>query len=201
MPQGRLNDRRCIATGAPLGPDARALRFVRSPEGEAVPDLALRLPGRGAWVSAQRSAVEAAVRRNAFSRAFKAPTAVPEPAEGFAARIEALLAERALSRLGLARKAGALFAGFEAVRERLPGLCAYLSPADAAEDGVNKIVARLAATSPATHIRLPATSEAVSAAIGEVGAVHLGLAAGGAGRAAAEAAAVWAAYTENPPAT
>ena len=46
-------------------------------------DLRHKLPGRGVWVSAQAEAVEEAVRRKLFSRAFKAeakvsPTLVEE---------------------------------------------------------------------------------------------------------------------------
>ncbi|MEM6662503.1 MAG: DUF448 domain-containing protein, partial [Pseudomonadota bacterium] len=44
-------ERRCIATGE-TGATDRLIRFVLAPEGGLVPDLAARLPGRGAWLTA-----------------------------------------------------------------------------------------------------------------------------------------------------
>lgn len=171
-----------------------ALRFVRGPDGAVVPDLAGKLPGRGAWCAPTRSAVTLAARRGAFARSFKDQASVPGGPDAFAESIAGLLAERALSQLGLARRAGQLFAGFEAVRERGPELCAYLTPSDASGDGVAKVAAKVAATGAVPHLALPVTAEALSAAIGEVGAVHVGLARGKAGRAAMEAAALWTGY-------
>ena len=49
--------RTCIATGEQGAPE-RMIRFVVGPEGDVVPDLARRLPGRGLWVQAERAAVE-----------------------------------------------------------------------------------------------------------------------------------------------
>ena len=49
--------RTCIATGEEAAPE-RMIRFVVGPEGDAVPDLARRLPGRGMWVRAERAALE-----------------------------------------------------------------------------------------------------------------------------------------------
>ena len=63
--------RTCIATGETGAPD-RMIRFVVGPEGDVVPDLARRLPGRGLWVKAERSAVERAVAKNLFARAARA---------------------------------------------------------------------------------------------------------------------------------
>ena len=52
------------------------IRFVLSPDSQVTPDLAARLPGRGAWVTASREAIELAVKKGAFSRAFKAQVKV-----------------------------------------------------------------------------------------------------------------------------
>ena len=54
--------RTCIATGETGAPE-RMIRFVVGPEGDVVPDLARRLPGRGLWVKAERAAVERAVAK------------------------------------------------------------------------------------------------------------------------------------------
>ena len=79
---GRRKDRngpgrRCIVTGVSGGTD-RMIRFVLSPAGEVVPDIAGKLPGRGAWVTSDRASVQQAVKRKAFSRAFRKQVTVPE---------------------------------------------------------------------------------------------------------------------------
>src|ERR1700748_1518034 len=62
------NGRRCIAT-MESRPAAELIRFVLSPDGEVTPGVGARLPGRGAWVTATRSAVDLAVKKGAFARA------------------------------------------------------------------------------------------------------------------------------------
>ena len=71
-PGGSPRVRRCCATGETAPPEGM-IRFVRAPSGEPVADLAERLPGRGAWVAARRGALQQAVARRAFARAFAAP--------------------------------------------------------------------------------------------------------------------------------
>src|SRR4029450_1233450 len=83
--------RTCIATGETGAPE-RMIRFVVGPEGDVVPDLARRLPGRGLWVKAERAAVERAVAKNLFARAARASV---KPAADLAERVERLLLERA----------------------------------------------------------------------------------------------------------
>src|SRR5882724_11710040 len=51
-PAGPL--RTCIVTGEEGTPE-RMIRFVVGPQGEVVPDLARKLPGRGLWVRAGRA--------------------------------------------------------------------------------------------------------------------------------------------------
>ena len=46
-----MAERTCITTGQTLTPH-KLIRFVAAPDGYAVADLAGRLPGRGAWVTA-----------------------------------------------------------------------------------------------------------------------------------------------------
>jgi predicted RNA-binding protein YlxR (DUF448 family) len=64
---------------------------VVSPDGEIAPDILEKLPGRGIWVSADRDAIETAVKKNLFARAAKAQVRVPED---LADRVEAGLARR-----------------------------------------------------------------------------------------------------------
>jgi predicted RNA-binding protein YlxR (DUF448 family) len=107
--------RRCIVTGR-SGETTDLVRFVLSPDGAVTPDLAERLPGRGAWVRAERDILAQAIRRNAFSRAFRTaakadPALVETVAQGLTARLVAAI--------GLARRAGSAICGFDKVRARL----------------------------------------------------------------------------------
>jgi predicted RNA-binding protein YlxR (DUF448 family) len=74
-------ERRCIVTGD-VQPKAGLVRFVVSPEGMVVPDLAGKLPGRGIWVTADRTAIETAAKKGLFSRAARMPVTVPEGLAG-----------------------------------------------------------------------------------------------------------------------
>lgn len=131
--------RTCIATGETGAPE-RMIRFVVGPEGDVVPDLARRLPGRGLWVKAERSAVERAVAKNLFARAARASI---KPAGDLAERVERLLLERALADLGRARRAGRAVAGFvkveQMVGQRRAGLLVVADEADG--DGLGKLKA------------------------------------------------------------
>ena len=49
-------ERRCIVTGD-VQPKAGLVRFVVGPDGQIVPDLADKLPGRGIWVTADRGLI------------------------------------------------------------------------------------------------------------------------------------------------
>ncbi len=105
-------ERRCIVTGD-VQPKAGLVRFVVGPEGQLVPDLAEKLPGRGIWVTADRAAIEKAAKKGLFARAAKAPVTVPENLGDI---VEAGLARRVVDHISLARKAGRAVAGFEKVK-------------------------------------------------------------------------------------
>jgi hypothetical protein len=129
--------RTCIATGE-VGAPERMIRFVVGPQGDVVPDLARRLPGRGMWVRAERAAVERAVAKNLFARAARASV---KPAADLPERVERLLLERALSDLGRARRAGRAVAGFvkveQMIGQRRAGLLVVADDADG--DGLAKL--------------------------------------------------------------
>jgi len=63
-------ERRDIVSGETMA-ESRLIRFVMGPDGDVVPDLARKLPGRGIWVAANRLSVETAARENLFSRSAK----------------------------------------------------------------------------------------------------------------------------------
>jgi predicted RNA-binding protein YlxR (DUF448 family) len=129
--------RRCIATGT-IGERSRLLRFVVSPDGELVPDVASNLPGRGLWLTPRRDIVERAVATRRFARAARRPVSVPS---GLADRVEVLLAQRCCDAIGLARRAGLAVAGFEKVSEAIRAAKAALvvSALDGAAGGRAKI--------------------------------------------------------------
>jgi ribosomal protein L30E len=103
-----------------------------------VPDLGERLPGRGAWVTADASALAQVVRKNLFSRAFKAQAKVPPD---LPSQIEQGLARRLVDAIAMARKAGLVTMGFDAVKARLKAgsVAALIEAADGAEGGKGKL--------------------------------------------------------------
>jgi len=134
----RGRERRCIVSNESL-PEARLIRFAVAPDGVVTPDVAAKLPGRGAWVRADRASIDQAVRKGAFARAFKAQ--VKAPAE-LAEQVEALLARRCLDHLGLARRAGAIAIGATQVEAaiRAQPLHVLIEAADGAEEGREKLM-------------------------------------------------------------
>ena len=108
-------ERRCIATGE-VQPKRGLIRFAVSPDGVLVPDILEKLPGRGIWVAAERSALESAVTKGLFARAARQQIKVPET---LIDDVEAGLAKRLIDGISMARKAGRAVAGFEKVKDWL----------------------------------------------------------------------------------
>jgi predicted RNA-binding protein YlxR (DUF448 family) len=136
-PKGPM--RRCIATGEVLDKD-RLIRFGISPEGVVVPDIAERLPGRGLWVTADKSALDTAIAKNAFSRAARRNTKVPPD---LAEQVAKLLRCRLVDMIGIARRAGVAIAGFDKVETAASRrkLAAVLVGSDSGKDGRRKLEA------------------------------------------------------------
>ena len=167
-------ERRCIVTGEVL-PEARLLRFVLAPDGQIVPDVEARLPGRGLWVRADRGTIAQAVAKRLFARAAKAPaaadSALPE-------RAEARLVERLLAHLGLARRAGELILGFDQVDKALrsespPAI--VIEAMDAAPDGRRKLQAAATARGHVPFVIGALTNVELSLALGRENVVHAAL--------------------------
>ncbi|MEM9668367.1 MAG: RNA-binding protein [Pseudomonadota bacterium] len=119
-------------------PQSEMVRFARSPDGIAVPDLAAKLPGRGVWVTAHRDAIRDAVEKRVFSRGFKMETGADGTLDD---QVENLLVKRLQSTLGLAKKAGEIILGFDQVKAKLeksrPGV--LIAASDSSSDGRNKL--------------------------------------------------------------
>ncbi|MEA2942465.1 MAG: uncharacterized protein QOD09_2994 [Bradyrhizobium sp.] len=177
---GAGTERLCVSTRK-VKPVSDMVRFVVGPEGEAVPDLKGKLPGRGVWVTATRTALAEAVRRNAFGRGFGRP--VKSPANLVEAT-ERLLERAALDALAVAGKAGQVVTGFGKVEAALArdNVVAVLHASDAAADGVRKISGavrrRTAADRREVGIIATFASAQLDLALGRPNVVHAALLAG-----------------------
>jgi uncharacterized protein len=161
--------RRCFVTGE-VRPKAELVRFVVSPEGAIVPDIAGRLPGRGLWLTARRDIVATAVAKRLFGRAARRPVIVDDV---LADRVEALLVARCRDLIGLARRAGEAAMGFVKVERMLAAGVAglLLGASDGARDGRGKLRAR----APDLPERACLTASELGAAFGRDWAVHAAL--------------------------
>lgn len=108
-------DRKCIATGE-VQPKYGLIRFVAGPDDRVVPDILGKLPGRGFYVAADRSALKRAVDKKLFARGAKQPVTVPD---GLIDEVETQLARRVVDLISLQRKAGKAVAGYEKVKSWL----------------------------------------------------------------------------------
>ena len=156
--------------------ESRLIRFVAGPDGMVAPDLGRKLPGRGMWVEASRASVDAAVKKNLFSRSAKAPL---RPAADLSDTVESLLFRRCLDQLGLARREGVLISGFEKSAATIrSGKAAWLIEAsDGASDGRGKLVAL--ARHQTTKVCGAFSANDLSLALGLENAIHAVLLAGG----------------------
>jgi predicted RNA-binding protein YlxR (DUF448 family) len=162
--------RRCIASGR-TGPRDSFLRFVSGPDETVVPDIDGKLPGRGLWLTVSRAALDEAIAKNAFSKAARAKLKAPD---GLAETVDRLLLRRALEGLSLAKRAGAVAAGFTKAKALIDkggaGLVVEALDASRAER------ARLGGRDIETVTGLSA--EDMGAALGRDNAVHVALRAG-----------------------
>ena len=126
-------------------------------------------------MKASRAAAAQAVKKRAFSRGFKRPVEAPKD---LADRLEALIAQRLVEAVSLARKAGLGVTGFEKVKARLKGgaVGALFAAADGAADGWAKLAA-LAGDTPLVDVM---TADELGRAFGRDRAVHAALDPGGA---------------------
>ena len=158
--------------------ESRLIRFVAGPDGQVVPDLARKLPGRGLWVAADRASIQTAASKNLFARAAKAPIkAAPDLAD----TLEALLHRRALEQLGLARREGVLISGFEKAAAAIrSGRAAFLIEAsDGSADGRGKLLALARHQAAPPRVVGLFSAEDLSLALGLENAIHAVLLAGG----------------------
>jgi predicted RNA-binding protein YlxR (DUF448 family) len=174
---------RMCAVSREVRPIGELIRFVVSPQGEVIPDLKRKLPGRGLWVSASRRTVAEAVRRNQFSRGFKREV---RAAPTLPADTEALLVRSAAEALAMAAKAGQVVSGFSKVEGVLQqgGAKALIHASDGAADGIRKLdaILRQRDGNSGDSLEMPIVSVLTSAeldlALGRSNVIHAALLAG-----------------------
>ncbi|MBI5323341.1 RNA-binding protein [Bradyrhizobium sp.] len=182
---------RMCAVSREVRPVDELIRFVLSPQGEVIPDLKRKLPGRGLWISASRTRVAEAVRRNQFSRGFKRDV---RAAQTLASDTEKLLVKSAIEALAMVAKAGQVVAGFAKVEEALhggpakSGVSALIHASDGAADGIRKLdaIVRQRGGNHGESAPFPIvtvlTSAELDLALGRSNVIHAALLAGPAGK-------------------
>src|SRR3954453_10764636 len=197
--------RRCIVTRKRL-PKEQMIRFVLAPDGQLVPDLAAKLPGRGMWLSASGDVLEAGgedessggPRQDAEGRspqgtrqerrqgnqdrrlvrafARAARSPVVVPPD-LGSLLQSALVQRIGELIGLARRAGQAIAGFEKAREQLRSDRARLVLQ--AQDGSPAERARFLSGAPASvRVFDPLTGAALGRVFGRDYVVHVAIAPG-----------------------
>lgn len=165
-------ERKCIATGE-VQPKFGLIRFVVGPEGQVFPDIMGKLPGRGIYVSAERSALEMAVKKGLFARAAKQAVNVPDD---LLDQVETQLVRRVVDLISLARKGGEAVSGYEKVKDWL--VKDYAQVLIQASDGSERGKSKLSTPADGTFIGWLAADE-LGMAFGRQTVIHVVLAAGG----------------------
>jgi len=177
-PRERQPERLCVATRM-VRPVSDLIRFVIDPDGEVVPDLKRKLPGRGVWVTATQDALEDAIKRKAFARGFKRDVRTPPD---LVARTERLLESAVLDALAIAGKAGLVAAGFTRVGSALQHdeVIALIHAEEASPEGIRKLdaaVRRQRPGAPITVVRALSAAH-LDLALGRPNVIHAALLAG-----------------------
>jgi uncharacterized protein len=176
----RAPKRTCLATRENV-PVEQMIRFVAAPDGSVVPDLSRNLPGRGAWVTASREAIEKAHAQKAFSRAFRGKATADKNLVGL---VDQLIERSALEALSLANKAGRIVTGNAKVESAILSgkAIAIFHSSDGSADGKRKldgllrrIVAEGGAKAPTLTLF---TGSQMDLALGRPNVVHAALLAG-----------------------
>ena len=149
------------------------IRFVLGPDGQVVPDVAAKLPGRGFWLSARADVLESARAKGAFARAARGPVSVPADLNHV---LQAQLARRVSDHLGLARRAGQAVAGFAKAREWVQASAAGLvvQACDGSEDERR----RLLSGAESLAVAWPMDAASLGAVFGRDQVVHVAVAPG-----------------------
>lgn len=158
--------------------DDDLLRFVLDPEGRVTPDIRRKLPGRGVWLTANRTTVTEGVKRKVFAKGFK--TAASADAD-LAEQVAQQLQRAALQSLAMANKAGQAASGFAKVDQMLASAEAQvlIHAVDSSNDGCLKLDRKhravCAAKAKAALIVRAFSTDELSVALGRDNVVHAAL--------------------------
>jgi predicted RNA-binding protein YlxR (DUF448 family) len=192
-------ERKCVLTGDKAD-RAALIRLVMSPDGEVLPDVRAKAPGRGAWIGVDRGAVQQALDsgklKSALFRAFRRRDLTV--AADLAGQIEKQLERAALDRLGLEARAGTIVTGGERIEAaaRAGKVALLLHAGDAGEDGNRKLDQALRVGSDAEGsdlkgLVIAAPRTILSSALGRENVVHVAVTDPGAARRVGDVIARW----------
>jgi predicted RNA-binding protein YlxR (DUF448 family) len=177
--EGHVPERKCILSGEHAARDD-LIRLALSPDGELLPDVRAKAPGRGAWIGVDRPTLEEAQAKGrlkgALARAFKGASV--RVADDLPGRIEAALRQAALDRLGLEARSGTLITGSEKIEAaaRKGEVVLMLHAEDAGEDGNRKLdQAWRVGGGEGQGLVIPAGRAILALALGRQNVVHIAL--------------------------
>lgn len=200
-------ERRCVLSGDRAS-RASLIRLALAPDGQVLPDIRAKAPGRGAWIGVSRAALEAALAKGklkgALARAFRTGDFVIP--DDLAQRIEDALMRAALDRLGLEARASTLVTGSERIEDagRRGALRLLLHASDAGADGNRKLdqAMRVGAGDEGSGrqgLVLGVDRTILSAALGRENVVHIGVVDGRAADRVSAAIDRWHGFIESMP--
>ena len=128
--------RKCIVEVV-TKPTSELLRFVMIGN-TLYPDFNKKLPGKGIYVTNNRISLETALAKKLFNKVTRHNLKIDDD---FVNIVENIIKTQALNSLNIARKAGALVAGFEKVKEEIKKnkVEFIIQALDAGKDGKEKI--------------------------------------------------------------
>ena len=172
-------ERKCILSGE-HGARNDLIRLALGPDGQVLPDIRAKAPGRGAWIGVDRATLDAANAKGrlkaALARSFKIGS-VSAPAD-LGERIEAALLQAVLDRLGLEARAGNLLSGAERIETaaRKGDVHLLIHASDAGADGRSKLdQAWRMGGGEGQGLVFPAERAILSLALGRQNVVHIAL--------------------------
>ncbi len=154
--------RTCIATREPGNPD-ELVRLVVGEDEVVEVDYRGKAPGRGAWVTPTREAIEIVESRaGMIAQALDVPRVDPS---GLLGRVQAANLAAVLDLLSLAARSGAVIGGAESVTEaaRHPNTIGFISASDASPRSVTDVTSGATVT----IFSLPLDREALGARVGK----------------------------------
>ena len=172
-------ERTCVLTRR-KGTRDSLIRLALGPDGQVGPDVRARAPGRGAWISVDRTELDAANAKGklkgALSRAFK--TSELKIPENLGEQIERALRQAALDRLGLEARGGTLINGSDRIEAaaRSGKVHLLIHAGDAREDGRRTLdQAWRAGGGQPRGLIFPEDRSILSMALGRENVVHIAL--------------------------